>query len=336
MDQDFLPIQRIDVEAGDSLPFDLFMYLPKNEKRLLYRRRGDQLPAQKLEQLENHNLNIFYIKKLDYDQFVGYVAGRLKTLIGATPSLQNRILMQKAARNILSSTFETAEEKVSESLVQNLNDISTVIVEAILQEGPENKYSQSLFKKLSHLAVSGSDFQKHPVNTASLAVLMTFGLGYSNEKILSDMAMAGMLHDIGLSELSPDVIVKAHSPKELPLAERAKVYNHPFSTVDFLNSRGIRLSHFAKTLIQEHHEQFNGRGYPKAIRGSQLSELSQVLQMADRLDRLLMDDVYKRSIGDSSLISQSLKQKVTELFDECLREKTFDPVLTQKLRPLFL
>lgn len=331
-----MPIQRIDVEAGDSLPFDLFVYLPKNDKRILYRRSGDHLPAQRLEHFEHNNLNIFYIKKLDYDHFVEYVASRLKTLIGANPSRQNRALMFKSAKNILSSTFETVEEKVSESLVQNLNDISTVIVEAILEESPESQYSRNLFSKLSKLALTGSDFQKHPVNTASLSVLMTFGLGYSNERILSDMAMAGMLHDIGLSELPPALILKAHQPKNLPLVERAKIYSHPLSTVEFLKNRGIHLSHFTKTLIEEHHEQFNGRGYPKGLRGGHLSELSQVLNLADRLDRILMDDVYKRSTADASLITSNLKKKVTDLFDECLREKTFDPALTMKLRPLFL
>ncbi len=322
----YLPIQSLDIEAESKITFDLYVNLPLNQKYLLYRKKGGVLATSNLVKFSTGNVKNFFIHKDDYNEFVKYVAVRIKSLVGKeTGSEESKKVMTAAAKAILSSTFAEADPAMTGALISNLNDITSMIIDSALESS--KKYNKETFKKFCELAKRGTDYQKHPVNVTSLAVLMTLGLGYNNEKILSDMAMAGLLHDIGTSKLSPSVIAKAHSPEQLNYVERAGLYRHPEYTLQILKEKKVKASPFFETLVIQHHEEFNGFGYPRGVRGFNLNELAQVLRVADELDHLICS-------GYSS--TSESKVSVTELMDRLHRDKVIEPTLCHRLRHLLV
>jgi HD-GYP domain-containing protein (c-di-GMP phosphodiesterase class II) len=279
----------------------------------------------RLEKLTNLNLSNFYIKNEDYHEFVKYVAVRIKNLIGSPDSETNLKIMKATAKAILSSTFDQRDPATINALMKNLNDIASAIIDGVLETS--GRYNRRTFLKLAELAEGGSDFQKHPVNVSSLAVLICFGIGYNSPRSLADAAMGALLHDVGLTKLPTNVINKAHDPTDLPVTSRELLYNHPRLAVEILRERGVQMTETVKTMILQHHEHFNGSGYPMGLRGFQLHEMSMVLRVADELDRLV-------SAGSTS--KYSLKLRVTELFDYLQQARVIDPVLLSRIRSVIL
>ncbi|MEZ0392619.1 MAG: HD-GYP domain-containing protein [Pseudobdellovibrionaceae bacterium] len=319
--KDFLPIQSLDIEAETKINFDLYVNLPLNEKYILFRRAGSSIESHKLEKLTEGNLSNFFIEKKDYTEFVKYVALRIKSLVGTQDSDENRRLMATAAKSILSSTLNQTDPAIAAALMGNLNDITGTIIESTLENTTYG--SKKLFRRLSQLAERGSDFQKHPVNVASLAVLITFGIGYSREKILTDMAMAALLHDIGLSKLPPKIIPNAHQVLRLSIFERDWVYKHPLQALEILEEKKIQISDLAKTIILQHHEEFNGSGYPSGLRGFTINELSQILRVADEIDQLFVE--FYTTPGN-------LRLRVVELLQRLSEQKVVEPLLLSRIR----
>lgn len=322
--ENFVPIQSLDIEAEAQITFNLYVNLPLNKKYILYRRAGGQVETQRLERLTEGNVTNFFIEKKDYNEFVRYVAKRLCALVGPNEG-PNRKAMETAAKAILSSTLEQNDPSIAAAMMANLKDITGMIIENSLES--VDVRTKKLYHRLALLADKGTDFQKHPVNAASLAVLITFGIGYSREQILMDVAMAALLHDLGLSRVPPKVAASAHDPLALAIQEREWIYKHPRLSVDILEEKRIPVSELSKTLILQHHEEFNGSGYPNGLRGFAINELSQILRIADEIDQLFVD---------LSAPSSPLKIRVVELLRRFSEQKVTEPVLLSRIRKVLI
>lgn len=324
-DAQFLPIQSLDIEAESRITFNLYVNLPLNKKYVLYRRAGGKIESEKLEKFTEGNLANFFIEKKDYTEFVKYVALRIRKLVGGKDSVENRKMMAAAAKALLSSTLNQKDPAIASALMSNLNDITGTIIETTLENTTFG--SKKLFHRLAQLADKGSDFQKHPVNVASLAVLITFGIGYSREKILTDMAMAALLHDIGLSKMPTKVIPHAHNVLGLGIYERDWVYRHPEASIEILEEKKIQISQLAKTIILQHHEEFNGSGYPSGLRGFSINELAQILRVADEIDQLFNETLSSPG---------HLKVRLVELMQKLGEQKVIEPLLLSRIRQVIL
>lgn len=321
----YLPIQSLDIEAETQINFNLYVNLPLNNRYILYRRAGGSVETHKMEKFKDGNLSNFFIEKKDYLEFVKYVASRIKTLVGTNTTPEMKKVMEVTAKSILSSTMNQNDPAIATALMGNLNDIAGVVIEAALESSGYG--GKKIFQRIFQLSQKGTDFQKHPVNVASLAVLLTFGIGYSREKILSDMAMAAVLHDIGLSKLSPKLIQHAHNILHAPMNDREHLYKHPQVSLDILKEKKIPVSDVTKTIILQHHEEFNGSGYPQGLRGFHINELAQILRVADELDQVFTEFCEKPT---------DLKVRVTDLLIRLGEQKVIEPSLLGRLRRVLL
>lgn len=102
---------------------------------------------------------------------------------------------------------------------------------------------------------------------------------------------AGLLHDIGKLGVSSRILDK---PGRLTDAERAAIELHPLYTWQIL-SRVSAFSEFAR-IAAEHHEKLDGSGYPWGIEGSELSEASRILAVADIYEALTADRPYRQGL----------------------------------------
>ena len=234
-------------------------------------------------------------------------------------------MMTAAARAILTSSLDQSDPATAQAMIGNLNDITGMIIESVLENTVMG--GKRMYQRFLHLAEKGNDFQKHPVNVASLAILMTFGIGYSSEKILTDMAMAALLHDIGLSKCPSKVIQLAHDPVQLPIKDREYVYQHSEYTLQILNEKKVKVSELAKTIIAQHHEEFNGYGYPKGLRGFDINELSQILQVADSIDQLLQKSFTTKG---------NLRELLVDMLDGMEERKSIEITLLQRIRKILV
>lgn len=323
--ENFLPVQTLDIEAENQVSFDLYLNLPLNGRVILYKRKGGQLEGERLSSLTGSNLTHFWVRREEYHEFVRYMALRFKKLLDVPEGRKEKSMMATAAQAILSSTVNAQDSAVMKMFMNNLNEISNHLIGSVL--GDISSVRKQAYLKFIQIAERGSDFHKHPINVSSLSVLIALGVGYSTSKILSEVAIGGLLHDIGLAKLPSRIATHEHEPDMLSDSERADLYRHGELGLEILNERKIQISEIAQAIITQHHEKFSGFGYPARRRGYVINEFAQIVQVADELDY-----VIRYCEGRA----ESLRSQVSFLFSELESEKAIEPSLLARIRPLFI
>jgi HD-GYP domain-containing protein (c-di-GMP phosphodiesterase class II) len=109
--------------------------------------------------------------------------------------------------------------------------------------------------------------------------------------MLSDLYLAGLLHDIGKIGVRDEVLQK---PGLLTPQERAHVQEHT-TLGGAMIARVPQLRHLIP-LVRGHHEHFNGKGYPDGLAGEAIPLLARILAVADGCDALVSDRPYRRAL----------------------------------------
>lgn len=128
------------------------------------------------------------------------------------------------------------------------------------------------------------------------------------------LKQASPMHDIGKVGI-PDSIL--NKPGPLTEQERQKMQEHCLSGYNMLKNSNRELLQIAAIVSLEHHERFDGKGYPNRLKGEEISMYGRITTIADVFDALGSDRVYKKAWSD---------EKIFALFKE-ERGKQFDPQL---------
>ena len=151
---------------------------------------------------------------------------------------------------------------------------------------------------LSKLRASSNHLFSHSVNVAVLAMYFGRFLGL-HPITLKRIGQAGLLHDIGMSEV-PEGIVKNRgklSPDDLALVQR-----HPVSGHDFLAEQANIYPEVLAGAL-EHHERFNGNGYPFGLAGDKISVVGRILALADSYDALTSNRPHRKALAPHKALS---------------------------------
>ncbi len=127
----------------------------------------------------------------------------------------------------------------------------------------------------------GEDVYHHSLNVTILSMMLTKDLGFTSQAA-QQLGMGAMVHDIGLSEIPSQVLMK--SPDEYSHAEHELRAMHVEYGVGI--GRRIGLSPEALTIIAQHHEMANGSGYPNALKEAEMTPAARVVSMVNFYDNL--------------------------------------------------
>ncbi|MDP1990678.1 MAG: HD-GYP domain-containing protein [Syntrophales bacterium] len=145
----------------------------------------------------------------------------------------------------------------------------------------------------------------HSLNVAVLAIM----LGKKAKLTASEMhelGMAALFHDIGKNQIEKKVL-KKKGP--LTKAESAIIKLHPQYGIDILAKSGVRDVGVLHA-VKEHHEHYNGTGYPSGLRGEKISKLARIITIVDAYDNLCNNlDIEKRMTPYEALSHMYTKQQ---------------------------
>lgn len=130
----------------------------------------------------------------------------------------------------------------------------------------------------------------HSERVARMGVRIAQEMGLAESEI-SDLYLGGLLHDIGKIGIRDDVLRK---PGALNEEERAMVEKHTVIG-DTILSHVSQLMHL-RPIVRNHHERFDGRGYPDRLRGERIPLPARILAVADSCDAMLSDRPYRKGM----------------------------------------
>ena len=113
--------------------------------------------------------------------------------------------------------------------------------------------------------------------------------GWQNER-LSNLVRGAYLHDIGKLAVPDNILLK---PGSLDVEERRLMQSHAQIGFDLI--KDITFLASAAEIVLTHHERYDGLGYPRGLKGTDIPAGSRVFSIADTLDAMTSDRPYRRA-----------------------------------------
>jgi HD-GYP domain-containing protein (c-di-GMP phosphodiesterase class II) len=130
----------------------------------------------------------------------------------------------------------------------------------------------------------------HITNVTSYGVILAERLGLCDDSQFEPLAKAAILHDIGKRFIPASILQK---PAKLDPEERAIIETHPQRGYEELCERGD-MSHEQLMIVYQHHERFDGKGYPVGFQGEEIHPWARMLAVVDVFDAMTGTRPYRR------------------------------------------
>lgn len=139
----------------------------------------------------------------------------------------------------------------------------------------------------------------HSVRVAVISVCIGKILGY-NRDLVNELCLAGLLHDIGKKFVPVEIILK---PSKLDEIEKDIIRAHPAMSAYYLRERYKYINEDVLLGVYEHHERLDGTGYPRGLKGEEISEIGRIIAIADVLEAYSSE----RSYHEARSLEQTIK-----------------------------
>lgn len=149
----------------------------------------------------------------------------------------------------------------------------------------------------------------HSVNVGIIAVAIGCGLGMGKQD-LTQLGVAGMLHDIGKQRVPKHLLDK---PTDLTDEEFRELKKHPAYGYRIMRDCN-NISPQVYLSILQHHERYNGEGYPHGKRGNDISLFARIIAVADVYDAIISKRPYRDAVLPSDAVEYIMGGSGT-LFD---------------------
>ncbi|MGV8081065.1 MAG: HD domain-containing phosphohydrolase [Syntrophales bacterium] len=184
---------------------------------------------------------------------------------------------------------------------------------------------QSTIKAISDIIESRDPYtagHQHHVRDLSKAIAEEMGL---SDTRIQGLEMAALIHDIGKVQIPAEILSK---PGRLSAIEMSLIRTHP--DVGFRILRNIEFHHPVAEIVHQHHERFDGSGYPDGLSGAEILLEARILAVADVVEAMMNYRPYRPALGMEQALDEIAANRGkgydADVVDACLRifrEKSF-------------
>jgi HD-GYP domain-containing protein (c-di-GMP phosphodiesterase class II) len=293
-----------------ELPFGVYIKL-SDEKFTLIFRRGDLVDRERFRQYSQKGVKELFIHKTERRDYITAT----EVLVNKTQHDPQGSTAQRAVEELTEQTmFEIFEDKIFDE--SSLRRAQTTVQNYIniVKEDPS---ALSTFINLSREETYPC---RHAIATSVFAVLLARAHQNQNEKMLMIIGLGGLLHDLGMSRLPEDL---DDVDRRLTTEEWAQVKMHPAYGLEMIKEIKA-FPEEVKLVIEQHHEHWDGSGYPRQLHASEIYYPARVVAIADAFSALTTRrggrSLYKPEDALALLLTEQGK---------------YDPQLIKAFRSLF-
>jgi len=165
----------------------------------------------------------------------------------------------------------------------------------------------------------------HSLNVAMLSAIIGRELGFNENKV-KDLTFCAFLHDVGKMRIPKEVLYKPErlEPKEMQLVKKHSELGFEF----IINKLGLP-EQLARPAL-EHHERWEGQGYPQGLKGNQISKFAQIVAIADVYDALVSNKVYRGSVKSIDAMKIMLTEESRSFNPEILNKFIYMSAINTK------
>ncbi len=224
-----------------------------------------------IERLQRLGFDVVFIKDDRLDDIEVHIA-----LSAQTREVAYRTVNSLMAQIESGNTKELELEFVRITIQEMINDLL---------------YSHDIITNLSEIQGFDDYTFHHSVNTTVLGLILGIASGYSEPKLL-ELGMGILMHDVGKTKVPAQILNK---PTPLTPEEFEEIKKHTLYGFDILRqNRDLSLA--AAHVALQHQEKWDGTGYPRGLKGSQIHEYGRVAAVADVYEALTSKRIYRPAL----------------------------------------
>jgi HD-GYP domain-containing protein (c-di-GMP phosphodiesterase class II) len=205
-------------------------------------------------------------------------------------------------------------------LLETMSNQAVVALEnAWLYETVKANYFGTIQSLVNALEASDRYTKGHSERVRFLGLELAKHMGFDYRE-LEVLEHAAILHDIGKIGIDTSVLNKQ---EELTNTEFSLIRAHPIIGDEILGPIGTLEG--VRTTILQHHERFDGKGYPYGISGEEITLKARILAVIDTFDAMLTDRPYRKALSMDQALEEVRKGSGTQ-FDPSVVKAFFDMV----------
>lgn len=240
---------------------------------------------------ENTELKQYYIDRI---KNIGYTGIYINDDISKDIEIKNVVdgdFRIKAVQSIKKIFIESVnKDKISNINVAESKYLIENIVEDIL-------HNNDLIVNIIDIKVFDDYTYYHSLNVAILSIIIGVSLGLKKESLYK-LGLGALLHDIGKVFISKEILNKK---EKLTEKEYNEIKRHPQLGYEYLKKNG-NITPKSYIAALQHHERFDGTGYPHRKKGKKISLFGRIIAIADIYDALTSDRPYRKALLPSEAI----------------------------------
>jgi HD-GYP domain-containing protein (c-di-GMP phosphodiesterase class II) len=138
----------------------------------------------------------------------------------------------------------------------------------------------------------------HCINVGVLAIILGKYLGMDKDS-LRLLGLSGLFHDVGKARIPEEILNK---PAKLTNRETEIIKTHPLESYRIISSTAGPSKEILRGAL-EHHERYDGTGYPRGLSGDAISTFGRIISIVDVYDALTSKRVYKEAMPTAKALS---------------------------------
>ena len=162
--------------------------------------------------------------------------------------------------------------------------------------------------------------EQHSYRVSELCRRTALELDCSSEEV-EELKTVGLLHDIGKIVISESILNK---PDKLREDELEEIKRHPEIGYRLLSTIK-EMSEMAEYVLA-HHERWDGKGYPKGLKGNEIPFQARIISVADSYDAMISERSYRKALPEEVAIAELIRNAGTQ-FDPAIVRVFVEKVL---------
>jgi len=261
--------------------------------------KGDELLKKAAEEIKKGCRTDDIIARLGGDEFV--------ILLPKTDTLAAEQIIKRIKELSVNEKVETIDISISFGYETKCNIEQNV--QDILKKAEDHMYRHKLYESSSMRSktidlIMNTLFEKshremmHSKRVSEICKTMAVNMNFDKETI-NQVRTAALMHDIGKMGIDEKILNK---PQSLEHDEWKEMKRHPEIGYRILSAVN-EFSELANSIL-EHHERWDGEGYPKGLRGEEISIQARIIAVADAYDAMTSERTYRKGLNKEEAIAE--------------------------------
>ncbi len=248
---------------------------------------------------------------------------KIKSLLSVPMMVKDRVIgVVNVANKIQESGFDKEDVRMLSTIA---NEVAIALENVQLYRNMQDLYINTIQVLAKAIDARDPNMRYHSENVTAYAVAIAEEMGISNEET-DAIRYASMLHDIGKIGIPEPILQKFESFND---EEYEYMKKHP--EIGAIIIEPLKPLNEMVPLIQSHHENYDGSGYPYGLKGDEIPLGARIIRVADSFDAMLSSRPNRNSISVDSALAElrrcSGKQFDREVVEAFIRTKIWNRVL---------